>query len=87
MAMHIFKIRCEAGHLFAVRKPKDSLLIPKILQQALCPKCYPNQSDLVCSGCRLPFAVAKHHAKTLCEACFWKEWRNLKLRKEKNAPL
>lgn len=76
MAMHTFKVRCEAGHMFSVRKPKDHLLIPKILPQILCPKCYPQQSDLVCGGCRLPFAVVGKHTKLLCEACFWKEWRN-----------
>lgn len=73
--MHVLKTRCENGHVFSVRRPKNSTLIPKIISSILCIICHPEQSDKVCGGCRLPFSIVGKHSKSLCEACFWKDWK------------
>lgn len=80
--MHLLKIRCpEGGHFFLVRRPNNSLLIAKVLPLVICPICYPEQSDEVCGGCRLPFKIVGKHSKHLCEACFWKDWRYNRIEK------
>lgn len=74
--MHLLKIRCQVkGHFFFVRRPNKSLLIAKVLPLLICPICYPDQSEEVCGGCRLPFAIVGRHSKHLCETCFIQDWR------------
>lgn len=80
--MHLLKIRCpDCGKTFSVRRPTDTLLIVKIIPLLICPICKPEQSENVCGGCRLPFAIVGKHSKHLCRACFWKDWRYNKIEK------
>ena len=69
--MLFLHIRCDECRLiYAVRRPKDTLLISKILALVQCPVCHPEALKDVCAACRLPFALFPHHADELDFTCY-----------------
>lgn len=77
-------IRCDDCYqLFSVRRPKNTLLIPKIIALVRCPICHPEALKDVCSGCRLPLVLVRPEKKwgssgfpaDICFTCYQRKRR------------
>lgn len=91
MAMHLMNIRCpECWHIYSVRRPNDTTLVPAILRIVRCPACHPEALAGCCSACRLPLALLRppkrwgtsgYHSD-LCFSCFQSERRFKRVTKD-----
>lgn len=82
--MLFLHIRCEeCWEVYALRRPKDTLLIPKILLLVKCPICHPEALAGMCAGCRLPLVLVRPEKKwgssgfpaDLCFTCYQRKRR------------
>src|SRR4051812_12035925 len=51
MSLHLMQLRCEdCGEIFTVGKPNHTILIPRVVRYAKCPRCHPEHSAACASA-------------------------------------
>lgn len=76
MALHILHIRCQdCWKITQIRRPNQSILIPKIVAAFKCPHCHPEIRSSICGGCLVPWTIVKLHSNGLCNVCVVRDLR------------